>query len=92
MKVKIATLEQTRHLKVGDQIGKFPIQGSPEQSFPEAGTPLMEIYDIRTLNAEYSIIGLVIASGSRINFASPADVTRIFISQANLIAEDLWWV
>ena len=92
MRTKITTLEQTGYLKVGDKIRKFPTRGLPEKSYDETNIALMEIYDIKSLNVDHKIVGLVIAPESRIQFASPGDITRIFISQANLITEDSWWI
>lgn len=92
MKVKIETFAQINQLEVGRQITRFPCEGIPKELFDETRPSEIEIYDIKSSDVDHKVIGLVLARESRIQFASPGDITKIFISPASLIKEGLWWI
>lgn len=79
-------------LVIGSRIRKFPSTGLPELLFNGSNPARVEVYDITDYNKEYKMISLVLAPESRMPFSSPGDITRMYISPANLIHEDLWWI
>lgn len=92
MPVKITTAAQTGQLHAGNVLLKYPTDGDPEDRFNELRRDRTEAYEIRFINLLTGMIELVMTTGSRIRFASPADVGRQFIRPANLITERIWWL
>lgn len=92
MHYKLITAAQVARLRQGDILQKFPLDGHSETIFDEHDTGLSEAYEIRCINADNQMIELVMTPGSRIQFASPADVGRMFIKSGYLVTESVWWM
>ena len=89
---KITTLLQILELHIGDIIKKYPTQGRPELFLNDEQKNNVEIFTLRTINKEHSILGLVMTEQSRPLFPSPGDIGREFISNSAMIIQNIWWL
>ncbi len=92
MPIKITTPQQVAQLLAGDVILKCPLSEEPGSMTDIQYPKGIEAYEIRHINANNQMVELVITAGSRIQFASPGDVGRLFIKSDHLITEKLWWL
>lgn len=94
MTTKLSTLEQVAQLRKGDIIKKYPASSNraPEDLFDADRKEDINTYEVRSINPDNEIIGLVMAGDSLNLLPSPWEVGRLFIKSYNLVAEKVWWV
>ena len=87
---QLTTLAQLARLAVGDILWMHPLTGSAWDGAIDGDS--VDAYEIRSINQHNKMIELVMTTSSRIRFASPADVGRLFIKSNNLITDGDWWI
>jgi len=94
MNTKLTTSAQIEVLHTGDILKRFPsdTDSTPVEIFDTARKMEIDTFEIRSINPENKMIGLVAAGASRGAFCEPGDVARLFIKSYNLVAEQRWWV
>jgi hypothetical protein len=92
MNTKITSMQQVLALHEGDTIKKYPTPGLPESVLDDQQQSHLETFTLRTINKKYSMLGLVMTEESRPQFPSPGDIGRQFISNSEIIAQDIWWL
>lgn len=53
---------------------------------------LIETFDVQFVNDRNKIISLILTKSVRILFALPVEVSKLFISEKDLIDADIWWL
>lgn len=91
MKAKLVTLEQVSLLKKGDIIERYPSHGPSCDVFDESDKKHIDIYRIRSSNANNHMLELVMTGASIHMFCSPGDIGRLFIKSYNLLTDGIWW-
>ncbi len=68
------------------------MNGIPVQEFDSTQRNLIECFEVQDANKQSRMISLVLAKQSRIQFASPGDVSKLFISEEDLVGQGVWWL
>ena len=92
MNIKIDSFLQTAALKTGDIINNYPRNGPPVLTFDSTQKDRIECFEVVFANKNTTMVSLVLAKESRILFASPGDVSKLFISEKDLIKQGVWWL
>jgi hypothetical protein len=92
MHIKITTPQQVVQLLKGDVLLKYPQKNDPGNTDDEQYPKSIEAYEIRYINMGNEMIELVMTADSRVSFASPGDIGRLFIKSGHLITEGVWWL
>ncbi len=92
MNTKITTLAQIAHLRTGDKISRYPTNGAPQQVF-DAGRPKdISAFTVQNINADTGILSLITAFDTHRVLIKAGETARLFITPADVIAENTWWV
>ena len=89
MHLKITTAQQVAQLLKGDVLLKCPLNSDPGNTDDKQYQKRIEAYEIRYINTDNEMVELVTTAGSRIMFASPGDIGRLFIKSGHLITENV---
>lgn len=92
MNIKRITAEQVALLRKGDIIKRYTSKNNTEEIPDGRGPKNMTDFEIRSINRESEMVGLVMTEASQDMFTWPGDVERLFIKSYNLVAEKVWWV
>lgn len=92
MNIKRITAEQVALLRKGDIIKRYTSKNNTEEILDGRGPKNMTDFEIRSINRESEMVGLVMTEASQDMFTWPGDVERLFIKSYNLVAEKVWWV
>lgn len=91
MAITHITPRQAASLIKGDIVTRYPYNGTPEAVFDKESTSLIEVYEVRSVNNTTHIVELVTATNDSMTMPMPGEVSRIFIHQENLSAQQIWW-
>lgn len=91
MKTKLVTLAQVSLLKKGDIIERYPSHGPACDIYDATDKKHIDIYEIRSSNANNQMLELVMTGASVHMFSSPGDIGRLFIKSYDLLTDGIWW-
>lgn len=92
MNTKLTNAQQIAALKEGDVIKKYPTQGAPKNTLDDNQIEYVETFNLRTINKQYNVLGLVMTELTRKQFPSPGDIGREFIGNSEMLKQNIWWL
>ncbi|WP_157977335.1 hypothetical protein [Taibaiella helva] len=91
MYIKITKSSTVALSHEGDVLWMYPFNGDPEDFFNEQDKKRAEAYEIRLINHVNGMMTLLNPADSRIMFAPPGEVGRLFIKSDHLVTQNIWW-
>ena len=91
---KLTTQAEVTSLRAGGTIKRFPNNSDDalQDTFDALRKKDIDTFTIRSINAETNMLSLVTTHEANDHFASTVMVGRLFISQADLVGQKVWWV
>lgn len=94
MNTKLTTQGQVAGLRPGDTLERFPCNcaDGPLDRFDDSRPRHIIQYEIRSIDQRTGLFSLITTNYRTLAITSPVDIGRLIISDADLLAQSVWWI